>query len=216
MSLVIRALGSIGTVAVLLFAGATSSSAVSTPDQGAELIRAASKDATKVRELLEAGAAVNAVGKEGMTPLLAAVQSGKLEIVELLLNRGADVKIQNTIGRNALITAAMLGRPDIVKLLLERGAGVNAIGRYKENALSAASQYGRKDVVTMLLDHGAHLHPKVGHDPLVMAAIFGQTGIIDLLLGRGANVNVQTDDSFGVTALMMAAIATRLSPCRPR
>lgn len=43
-----------------------------------------------VTELLAAGADPNAIGRHGMTPLLAACQGGKLDFVEQLLEAGAD------------------------------------------------------------------------------------------------------------------------------
>jgi ankyrin repeat protein len=48
-------------------------------------------DAAKI--LLEAGAAVNALGEEGQTPIFGAIDSHSVETVKTLLNYGADLSI---------------------------------------------------------------------------------------------------------------------------
>ena len=80
MSSMIRVLGMIGTMTLLLLGAIQCRAADSTPDLTAELLSASSSDVNKVREFLDAGAPVNATGKEGMTALLMAVQSGKPEM----------------------------------------------------------------------------------------------------------------------------------------
>ncbi len=62
MSTVIRILRVIATVTILVFGHVRDGSAASTPDGTAHLLNAVSSDANKVRELLDAGAQVNAIG----------------------------------------------------------------------------------------------------------------------------------------------------------
>ena len=59
--------------------------------------------------------------KDGMDPLLAAVQMGHFEIVEMLLDAGAEVNTRAK-GVNAVMLAREKGHMDIERLLLERGA----------------------------------------------------------------------------------------------
>lgn len=80
--------------------------------------------------LLKKGANVNDVetGKRQkwnstrFTPLMAASQSGKLEIVELLLKNGANVNYKNEYGQTALSRAVMVKKYDVAIFLLQNGA----------------------------------------------------------------------------------------------
>ena len=56
-----------------------------------------------------------------MDPLLAAVQMGHIEIVEMLLDAGAKVNTRAK-GVNAVMLAREKGHMDLERLLLERGA----------------------------------------------------------------------------------------------
>ncbi len=204
MSIVTHVLGMTGAVVLIFFGTILCEAADFTPAMVAEIFSAASSDVNRVRELIDAGIPVNIEDKDGVTPLMIAVQNGKLEIVELLLQRQADTKILNQGwgGTNALIMAATLGRADMVKMLLQWGADPNGIGRYKQLPLASACQYGHLDIVNVLLDNGAQLNPKDGHEPLVMAAMSGRPEIIKVLLDRGANLNFSNS---GYTPLMAAA-----------
>ena len=62
MNAVIKILWAIATVTILVFGHVRDGSAASTPDGTADLLNAVSSDANKVRELLDAGAQVNAIG----------------------------------------------------------------------------------------------------------------------------------------------------------
>ena len=59
--------------------------------------------------------------KDGMDPLLAAVQMGHIEIAEMLIDAGAEVNTRSK-GVNAVMLARDKGHLDIERLLLERGA----------------------------------------------------------------------------------------------
>lgn len=66
-----------------------------------------------VQRFLAEGADVNYVDREGMTPLLFAVDSGKLAIVELLLQKGAQPALGNKYGKTTLeVAKAKLERLD--------------------------------------------------------------------------------------------------------
>ncbi|EED17208.1 ankyrin repeat-containing protein, putative [Talaromyces stipitatus ATCC 10500] len=93
---------------------------------------------TLVHWLLEKGADVNTQGGEFGNALQAAVEGGRLEIVERLLEKGADVNAQGGLYGNALQVAVEGGHLKIVQRLLENGADVNAQGGYYSNALQTA------------------------------------------------------------------------------
>lgn len=87
------------------------------------LVMAAQEDRPKeIKELIEKGADVNAANLRGLTPLMAAVDRGRLDIADLLLKEGADVEAKDFTGTTALMRAAFNGEFEIVQLLLEKGA----------------------------------------------------------------------------------------------
>jgi ankyrin repeat protein len=100
-------------------------------------------DETATRALLKHGADPNAAGRNGMTPLLLAVQSsyGAKACVEALLAAGADLEKADPGGITPLMRAAYRGRSEHVSLLLEHGADAARTDRYGHGALYYAQRY---------------------------------------------------------------------------
>eukprot|EP00439_Symbiodinium_sp_Y106_P040735 s2192_g5.t1 len=70
------------------------------------------------RQLLQAGARVNAARLDGATPLLFASQNGHKQVVRLLLAANADAKkARTTDGATAIARAHQKGHVEIVKVL---------------------------------------------------------------------------------------------------
>jgi ankyrin repeat protein len=69
--------------------------------------------------LLDHGAKVDALDARGMTPLLLAVASDRVEprVVKLLLDKGADPKIKSKAGESTLDWARKFNNPDVLKVL---------------------------------------------------------------------------------------------------
>jgi hypothetical protein len=90
---------------------------------------AATGNEDMVHLLLIHGARVNLTEKEntfgGNCPLMAAVSSGKVSLVELLLQHGALPEIAYGFWGNILHTAAYLGHLNIVKLILDAKTGID-------------------------------------------------------------------------------------------
>ncbi len=78
--------------------------------------------ATRVRELLAAGADPNARNEDGDTALIIASVQGNTETADALMEAGADPNVANVHGLTALMEASFWGNRDTVKLLLCRGA----------------------------------------------------------------------------------------------
>jgi hypothetical protein len=72
--------------------------------------------------LLQHNADVNLAGDDGTTPLMAATQTRRTEVVKSLLSHGAAPDAVDARGFSALHRAAEMGLQPIVALLLERGA----------------------------------------------------------------------------------------------
>ena len=101
------------------------------PDPKREILRAAKAgDIAKVRALVGMDTdLVNALDKDGSTPLHCATWKGHVEVAAFLLVAGADVNAQNQNdhwGTTPLHAAAHANQAAIARLLIEHGADVNA------------------------------------------------------------------------------------------
>lgn len=90
-------------------------------------------------QLLEAGASVNAINKDGNNALWMACFSGSDQIADLLIEYDINVDHQNDNGATALIYAASVGNINLVKHLVYAGADVNLATLDDFTALAVAA-----------------------------------------------------------------------------
>ena len=182
--------------------------------------------------LLDAGADVDAeadVYGRGATTLALAVTSShpraaglQIPLADLLLARGA--RVDPDIVQYCLVN----GCPEVAAHLADRGApvGVEAaggIGRVDvlaahfdggrrpaaaeaAAAMVMAAWYDQREAVAFLLDHGVDPGARRAHDgntALHVAAYSGYPALVELLLARGAPVNVN-DAVYGTPPLVWA------------
>jgi len=177
------------------------------------LIRNENESMAVVDFLLEKGANLKIKNKSGDTPLLLAIKTGNIELIERLLREGAIldpelppqrdfvkiidhreidlVKKFNLYGVDtnlALIYAIEKGDLTIIKLLVEHcGVKINEQEHWNRPLpLRIAIKSGRVDVVKCLLEEGAKVN---WH--LLYAIKRGNKDIIKCLVDAGANVNYQ-------------------------
>jgi ankyrin repeat protein len=147
-----------------------------------------------LRELLDAGAHVDAVTKSGLTALDVAVRSGNVPAARALLAHGAEPN-----GRNAALVSplqhAIEGRnAEMVAALLECGAWVGGPGvRFKGGwtAMMCAAEAGDVPVGRLLKDHGADVFAVAGTErwaPLHVAAVRGHRLFFKWLEEEGEKV----------------------------
>jgi beta-lactamase regulating signal transducer with metallopeptidase domain/biopolymer transport protein ExbD len=130
-----------------------------------ELLEAAEEgDLDGVKDLIDAGANVDASIDGDGSPLIVAARANRLAVVVELLNRGADVDFAVSGDGNPLIVAAAAGAEKIVDLLLTRGAAIDLIVPGDENALIQAAGAGHFAIVKMLVDRGADVNARVWVD----------------------------------------------------
>ena len=108
---------------------------------------------TIVKELLDAGAAVNKRDLGGMTPLHFAIK--KIDMAKLLLADGADPNKPDLVGRTPIHDAARFGEKEVVKFLIEKGAEVDKVDNRGWTPLRIALMSSNKEAGKMLLDLGA-------------------------------------------------------------
>jgi RNA polymerase sigma factor (sigma-70 family) len=91
------------------------------------------------------------------TPLIRAVETGDVELVETLLAAGASLHDECACagGESALWTATVFGHASLVDVLLDAGASPDTAAFAGATPLHAAVQRGRHDLVRSLLRAGA-------------------------------------------------------------
>ena len=101
---------------------------------------------------------------------------------------------------SAFCTAAKKGDPGFVRLMLAR-ADEETIARYKRTRalhLAVSTHVGHENVVEFLLDQGFDIETRdiSGQTPLFSAcsALFPSPEVIEMLLARGADVAIHTND----------------------
>ena len=141
-------------------------------------------------------------------PILDALTSGDVGRVRELLAAGADCNERNGEGATALMLAAHAGRLDLVQTLIDAGADVNATDERGWGALAKAVynadlDRGFAEVAQVLIDAGANVEAAIGFGvrPLMLAAGYGETAVVETLLRAGADVLARNEG--GLTALMM-------------
>ncbi|MGI4847286.1 MAG: ankyrin repeat domain-containing protein [Janthinobacterium lividum] len=115
------------------------------------------------RLLLEAGAEVSAVAKDGRQPLHEHIGNGfdrvSTKVIDLLLEHGADINARDTQGNAAIHFAAVEKRNpgELIEFLAQRGADINAVDNQGRTALHlVAQQYtGFEYPAEALLNAGA-------------------------------------------------------------
>jgi ankyrin repeat protein len=176
----------LGALALAVFAQGRASSSLG--DRLHAAVRAG--DLAEVRQVLAAGADVNARDTLGGTPLLDAAWSGNLEITNLLLVSGADVNARHAeTSSTALEYAVLTSRPAIVHALLEAKARLDLRYRDGQTVLHAAVSRGNHEIVDSLIGAGASLDAmdSSGNTPLDTAVLRGQGDAVALLLAHGAD-----------------------------
>lgn len=158
--------------------------------------------------LLDAGAPIDALNRDGYSALGVACGCGNWRIARFLLERKA--RPEPPGGQPALL-AASSGEDDPtgVLLLLRYKAKVDARGRLGRTALLSAALAGNAAVVGELLAAGASpdLTDEHGIPPLLEAARAGANGVLEKL--TGCKLSLAATDVHGRSALIMACQSPR-------
>jgi uncharacterized protein len=155
-----------------------------------------------VKALVESGADINKPSGDGSTAMLVAIQNGHYDVARYLVEKGADINKANQKGWTPLYLAVKHRNletgtipvpnqnqaSDFIKLLLDRDVDVNA--RVKANTEIRNGQR-------------ATWFNEAGATTFVRAALCGDIEMMRLLLAKGADPMIATED--GTTALMAAA-----------
>lgn len=138
--------------------------------------------------------------------LVDAAKLGDLEAVRKLLDMGLSINARDAQGCTAVLRAAGGGHLALLDFLLEMGGDPSLAANNRATPLGAAITARRESAVTRLIAANAPIEQAVqdGISPLMLAAAFGATDLVDCLLTAGADAAHQ--DQFGNTALHAVAL----------
>lgn len=168
--------------------------------------------------LLEQQANPNDRTPEGYTALTTAIREDRIDFVDILLANGADPairgqdwpicmavkrplilkkllpKVHNPRAVKGVMEMAVVANElESIKLLLAAGVSVEDKNGGVFSPLTTAIREGRKDIVKYLLDEaGADVNAPGEHLPIIKAIrrYRGDTEILEMLLARGADINL--------------------------
>lgn len=116
-------------------------------------------DVEILRELVQLGAAVRGVNRQGLSALHAAAIAGRSEAARALLEAGADLDARTEHGSTALGIAAERGDASLVSLLLAHGARTDFADGDGDTALSMAQRGGFQPIVKLLTSARSEREP---------------------------------------------------------
>ncbi|KAJ1467091.1 ankyrin repeat-containing domain protein, partial [Baffinella frigidus] len=162
-----------------------------------------------VRELIEAGADLNALNDEGNTSLILSticMAEGAGDCAKVMVKAGADAEIQNLQGCRAIHYACGEGNMPVVEYLV-KGAKVDvrAVSNDMLTPLLCAMINNRGEVSSLLIRHDLGLlsiADSNGDFPLHFAVLERLTDMVEILLQEGVGPLIAT--SRGETPLMGA------------
>uniref|UniRef100_A0A7S3D213 Uncharacterized protein n=1 Tax=Palpitomonas bilix TaxID=652834 RepID=A0A7S3D213_9EUKA len=143
-----------------------------------------------VRKLLHFGADPCLAWRSLSTPLLVAVESGHVEMVEILLAAGASASpdVPPKYSPAVAVVAGVQGKAaaDILELLVRYGLDVNKQYERSKPLLYTACAAGRVGLASFLLLHGAAVECEGCLSPLAAAVRKDNEEMVKLLLAHGA------------------------------
>jgi len=164
-------------------------------------------DPAKVSELLLRGFDPNALDPSGRHGLFIAVHEGSLKAAAALIHwPKTQVEWRSPKDESPLMIAAIKGQKEIVKKLIARDADVNKPGWAP---LHYAATSGNLEIMEILLEEHAFIDAESPNKstPLMMAAKYGSTAAVKLLLEAGADPTLRNE--LGLSAVDFALQANR-------
>jgi len=158
------------------------------------------------RALLDEGCPVDAATGYGLTALMLACTSGRMNMIELLLSRGADPCAASDIGLTALVMAADKGHAAAVRRLLAAAAEPNRRYGAERTPLMGAAALAHTEAVRALLEGRADANAGAadGRSPLLFAV---ERSLKDGLVCPIAGATVQKPDAAATVQALLEASA---------
>lgn len=164
----------------------------------------------QAQQLVRQGFSANAHDAQRNPVLCLAIQHHALHIATWLVRQpGINLEQANTRGETPLMLAAVRGHTALVQTLLEQGAQPNRPGWTALHYAASHTGDAALAIIGLLLEHSAYIDAESpnGTTPLMMAARYGLSDAVTLLLQAGADPQLKNQQ--GLTALDFAREAGR-------
>jgi uncharacterized protein len=151
-----------------------------------------------VRQLIALGADINFANINGFTPLMAACQWKRRDVIKFILAKGASLTLVDyPTGRTALMHACLSGSAECVEILLQAGAAVRMKDSYGMTALMLAAMTGETEMVRHLVKAGAEMDVRAnnGFTAMDWAEKWRRGNVVAYLLSTGRMGNHTTTGS---------------------
>ena len=150
-----------------------------------------------------------AVGDE--EDLLKAAQKNDLATATEILDRHPSLLRMRTPNGTLVLTATFYGAADVLKLLLAR-TPEDALNLYEASTVGNARRL--KTILGQSRVRVNEANPEEGFTPLGLAAFFGHSEAVKVLLEHGADVNLKPPSRFANTAVDAAVSGDRADAVR--
>ena len=178
-------------------------------------------DVACVTEFLGSGGNLKAVDEKGLPLLTLAAETNNARVVRILINAGADVNDAGPGDEAPLCRAALFGRKEIVQTLFDAGAKADVIcdSDHGDSALMVAIRgamfsempFEFKETFLNTKEESAGSKEESDNLHQVLATPANDfLEIAQMLLTRGADVNVVAKCDVGESALMYATMSANL------
>lgn len=167
-------------------------------------------DGAAIRVLLQRGFDPNTRDAKGQVGLLLALQAGSLKAFDALLGaRDLQVEARSLQDESPLMMAALRGHVEAVRTLIARDADVNKTGWTPLHYAASGTQPQQALIIALLLENHAYIDAASpnGTTPLMMAAHYGTSEAVQLLLREGADPSLK--NQLGLRAADFALRANR-------
>ena len=114
-------------------------------------------DKKTVMSLINKGADIDQVNKDGATPLYLASESGSIETARFLIDSKADLNKAEKKGYTPLLVASQKGNTEIVRLLIKNKVDINKATKKRVTPLFIATYNQHMPVIRLLVEAGADL-----------------------------------------------------------